>query len=87
MLKLTEEELFFLTETKHLKTGIAKLVPYQIPVVLITVGELGTFAVIDGIMTHVGVEPVVPVDTTGAGDAFVAGILRQIHLKGQPETP
>ena len=37
-------------------------------------------------MTHVGVEPIVPVDTTGAGDAFVAGILRQIHLKGQPET-
>ena len=35
-------------------------------------------------MTHVGVEPVEPVDTTGAGDAFIAGILRQIHLKGQP---
>lgn len=86
ILKLTDEELFFLTETKTLDSGIAKLVSYQIPVVLVTAGELGTFAVIDGSMTHVSVEPVKPVDTTGAGDAFIAGILRQIHLKGQPET-
>ena len=35
------------------------MVPYRIPVILITAGELGTFAVIDGSMTHVGVEPVV----------------------------
>ena len=48
MLKLTEEELFFLTETDTLEDGMAKLAAYQIPVVLITVGEIGTFAVIDG---------------------------------------
>jgi fructokinase len=86
MLKLTEEELFFLTETDTLEDGITKLIPYQIPVILVTAGELGTFAVIDGSITHVGVEPIIAVDTTGAGDAFIAGILRQIHLKGQPET-
>jgi len=86
LLKLTEEELFFLTETDTLEDGITKLVPYRIPVVLVTAGELGTFAVIDGSMTHVGVEPVVAVDTTGAGDAFIAGILCEIHLKGQPKT-
>jgi len=85
LLKLTEEELFFLTETDTLEDGITKLVPYRIPVVLVTVGELGTFAVIDGSVTHVGVEPVVAVDTTGAGDAFIAGILCEIHLKGQPK--
>ena len=86
LLKLTEEELFFLTETDTLEDGISKLMPFQIPVILVTAGEFGTFAVIDGSVTHVDVEPVVPVDTTGAGDAFIAGILRQIHLKGQPET-
>jgi len=86
MLKLTEEELFFLMETDTLEEGITKLVPYRIPVVLVTAGELGTYAVIDGSMTHVGVEPVVAVDTTGAGDAFIAGILCEIHLKGQPKT-
>ncbi|CAM3239391.1 carbohydrate kinase [Filibacter tadaridae] len=86
LVKLTEEELFLLTETDTLDAGIARLASYQIPIILITAGEQGTFAVIDGVMTHVGVEPVVPVDTTGAGDAFIAGILRQIHLKGKPET-
>lgn len=86
LLKLTEEELFFLTETATLEDGLATLLPYQVPVILVTAGELGTFAVIDGSMTHVGVKPVVPVDTTGAGDAFIAGILRQIHLKGRPKT-
>ncbi|MEK5040252.1 carbohydrate kinase family protein [Sporosarcina sp. FSL K6-3457] len=85
VLKLTDEELFFLTETTTLEMGISKLASYQIPVILITAGEMGTYAVIDGILTHVSVEPVVPVDTTGAGDAFIAGILRQIHLKGQPK--
>ncbi|WP_318614740.1 PfkB family carbohydrate kinase [Sporosarcina sp. YIM B06819] len=85
ILKLTDDELFFLTETTTLEMGIKKLAHYQIPVILVTAGEMGTYAVIDGILTHVGVEPVVPVDTTGAGDAFIAGILRQIHLKGQPE--
>ena len=85
VLKLTDEELFFLTETIILETGLSKLVAHEIPVILVTAGEIGTYAVIDGILTHVSVEPVVPVDTTGASDAFVAGILRQIHLKGQPE--
>lgn len=84
ILKLTEEELAFLTETDTLEAGIAKLASYQVPVVLITAGEQGTFAVMDEVLTHVSVEPVVPVDTTGAGDAFIAGILRQIQLKGQP---
>lgn len=85
VLKLTDEELFFLTETTTLETGLSKLVAHEIPVILVTAGEMGTYAVIDGALTHVGVEPVVPVDTTGAGDAFIAGILRQLHLKGQPE--
>ena len=85
VLKLTDEELFFLTETTKLEVGIEKLESFKIPVILITVGEMGTYAVIDDIITHVGVDPVIPVDTTGAGDAFIAGILRQIHLKGKPE--
>ncbi|KXH86108.1 fructokinase [Sporosarcina sp. HYO08] len=86
LLKLTDEELYFLTETETLEAGIAKLASYHIPVVLITVGAEGTFAILDGHVTHVGVEPIEPVDTTGAGDAFIAGILRQIHIKGMPKT-
>ncbi|MCG7334789.1 carbohydrate kinase [Sporosarcina sp. ACRSM] len=86
LLKLTEEELFFLMQTPSLEEGMEKIASYRVPIVLITAGELGTYALIDDEMTQVGVEPVEPVDTTGAGDAFVAGILRQIQLKGLPVT-
>ena len=86
ILKLTEEELFFLTETKTREEGIRKLRDYQIPVVLITVGAEGTYVVIDEETIHVNVEKVIPVDTTGAGDAFMAGILSKINLNGKPKT-
>ncbi len=86
VVKLTEEELFFLTETSTVEAGIGKMEMFNIPVLLITMGEHGTFAVIHGVETHVRVKPLVPVDTTGAGDAFIAGILRQIHLYGEPKT-
>jgi fructokinase len=86
LLKLTEEELLFLMQTSTIEEGMEKITFYRVPIVLITAGEQGTFAWIDDEMTQVGVEPVEPVDTTGAGDAFVAGILRQIQLKGLPVT-
>lgn len=86
VLKLTEEELSFLTKTQSREEGINKLQHYQIPIVLITVGEEGTYAVIEGETVHVAVEKVEPVDTTGAGDAFMAGILSWIYWKGVPTT-
>ncbi|MFJ8066547.1 carbohydrate kinase family protein [Psychrobacillus sp. NPDC096426] len=86
ILKLTEEELFFLTETNTREEGIRKLRDYQIPVVLITVGAEGTYIVLEEETIHVEVEKVVPVDTTGAGDAFMAGILSKINVNGKPET-
>ena len=33
---------------------------------------------------HVDVEKVQAVDTTGAGDAFMAGVLRYVHYNGLP---
>ena len=86
ILKLTEEELFFLTETKTREEGISKLRDFQIPIVLITVGAEGTYIVIDNETIHVEVKRVIPVDTTGAGDAFMAGILSKINLNGKPNT-
>lgn len=86
IVKLTEEELFFLTETDSVEAGIAQLDSFQIPVLLITMGDKGTFTVINGVSEHVRVEPVQAIDTTGAGDAFIAGVLRQIHFQGIPKT-
>lgn len=86
LLKLTEEELFFLTKTETLREGIHELKRYSIPTVLITVGEGGSYMIRNGETMHVPVRKVEPVDTTGAGDAFMAGVLRQIHLNGVPST-
>lgn len=86
ILKLTEEELFFLTETTSIEDGIKSMQQYNIEALLITIGAEGTYAVLHGEVVHVPVEKVIPVDTTGAGDAFVAGILSKIYLEGYPST-
>ena len=84
VLKLADEELFFLTETTTIEEGLKKLDSLLVPIVLITVGAEGAYAVLNGEVTHVPVEKVVPVDTTGAGDAFMAGVLRYVHYHGLP---
>lgn len=86
ILKLTEEELFFLTQSTSMEEGIKFLQSFNIEAILLTVGSEGSYAVIDGEVIHVPVEKVVPIDTTGAGDAFVAGILSKIYLEGYPKT-
>ena len=86
ILKLTDEELFFLTETNSIEAGLKVLKPLNVPIVLVTVGANGAYAVLNGDSMHVPVEQVVPVDTTGAGDAFMAGVLRYVHFNGLPTT-
>lgn len=86
ILKLTDEELFFLTETNSIEAGLEALKPLNVPIVLVTVGAKGAYAVLNGEVMHVSVEQVVPVDTTGAGDAFMAGVLRYVHYNGLPTT-
>ena len=86
LLKFTEEELTFLTETQSVEEGLAKIAHLDVPVILITAGADGTYAVLNKQLQHVPVEPVVAVDTTGAGDAFMAGVLRYVHLNGLPTT-
>ena len=86
ILKLTDEELFFLTEKNSIEAGLEVLKPLNVPIVLVTVGANGAYAVLNGEAMHVPVEQVVPVDTTGAGDAFMAGVLRYVHYNGLPTT-
>ncbi|TWT16017.1 carbohydrate kinase family protein [Planomicrobium sp. CPCC 101079] len=86
VLKVTTDELAFLMETDSMEEGITRLTEFNIPLVFLTDGKNGTFALFEGEVFHVPVIPVQPVDTTGAGDAFVAGTIRHIHLNGMPKT-
>lgn len=84
ILKLTDEELYFLTETDNLKDGIEVINQFLVPIVLITVGANGAYAVLNGEVIHVPTIEVEAVDTTGSGDAFMAGVLRFVHFNGLP---
>ncbi|ANU09799.1 fructokinase [Planococcus antarcticus DSM 14505] len=86
IVKLTTVELAFLMATESLEEGISRLSRFDIPLVFVTDGENGTHAVFQSQTLHVPVIPVQPVDTTGAGDAFMAGVIRHIHMLGLPET-
>lgn len=85
LLKIAEDELLFLTDTLTIEEGVKKLAGFEIPYVWVTLGEKGALAVHGEMEVHVPAMEVKAIDTTGAGDAFMAGILHCIHIKGLPE--
>ncbi|WP_141432244.1 carbohydrate kinase family protein [Bacillus sp. 03113] len=84
ILKISEDELFFLTETKSLVAAFKELEIYQIPYVFITLGEKGTYTVSSNGKAIEPAQKIEALDTTGAGDAFMSGILACFHEKGAP---
>ncbi|OAN11392.1 fructokinase [Photobacterium jeanii] len=78
VVKFSEEELLFLTETTDLQRGLAALESYHIPLVLVTLGAEGALVKFNGNQYQVASQAVTPVDTTGAGDAFVCGVLAKL---------
>ncbi len=75
ILKISEEELEFMTGEKDIEKGVAKLANYEIPLLLVTLGSEGSYVFTKDGYQHVPARKVETVDTTGAGDAFVSGIL------------
>ncbi|PLR92018.1 carbohydrate kinase family protein [Bacillus sp. T33-2] len=85
IVKMAEDELLFLTESQTMEDGLSKLSQWQIPYVFITMGSKGAFSMFNGNTIHVPAVKVNAVDTTGAGDAFMAGLLYCFHETGLPE--
>lgn len=76
VVKLSVEELAFLTGYADVREGLNTLMqrcPARL--VLVTQGKEGVIAWHQGAVKHYPATPVQCVDTTGAGDAFVAGLL------------
>lgn len=84
ILKVSEEELEFLTGEKDIKKGAESLKnKYKIPVILISCGAEGSYYYLNE-LGYVDAFEVDAVDTTGAGDAFMSGVLykfNQTNLK------
>ncbi|MFC3394159.1 aminoimidazole riboside kinase [Brenneria rubrifaciens] len=76
VVKLSREELNFLSATDELEQGIAQLMQrFPIKLLLVTLGSEGVWLHDRRQLQHFAAPYVTPVDTTGAGDAFVAGLL------------
>ncbi|MGM0854506.1 MAG: aminoimidazole riboside kinase [Bacillota bacterium] len=79
VLKISEEELEFITGEEEIEAGVAKLKSYNIPFLIITMGAEGSYVYVGDARQYIPAMKVKSVDTTGAGDAFVSGILYSLH--------
>ncbi|MEQ0827758.1 aminoimidazole riboside kinase [Enterobacter dykesii] len=87
VVKLSVEELAFLTGNVEVNVGLhALMARCPARLVLVTQGKEGVIAWHQGTVKHYPATPVECVDTTGAGDAFVAGLLYGLAA-GQDLTP
>ena len=76
VLKFSEEELTLLTDTQTLDDAFEKITAlYPEKLILVTLGKDGARYHLAGKQDVVAGKALKPVDTTGAGDAFVGGLL------------
>ncbi|PJG86255.1 aminoimidazole riboside kinase [Conservatibacter flavescens] len=76
VLKFSEEELTLLTDTHTLEKSFEKITAlYPQKLIIITMGKDGALYHLNGQSATIKGKALKPVDTTGAGDAFVSGLL------------
>lgn len=84
LVKVNDDELEFLTGTRKLEDGAKKLLTMGPKLVVVTLGGEGSFFYTDTAAGHVPGNAVKAVDTTGAGDGFVAGLLSGLLAYCEP---
>ena len=76
--KLSDEELFLITKEKDITKGVNKLHEFGVKFVAITLGSKGTYLSVSGENTVIQSIKIKQLDSTGAGDAFVGAVLKQV---------
>ena len=84
VLKVSEEELEFITGQTDLQVGLRALRARGIPIIVVTQGERGCSYCWGDQQGSVPARRTAAVDTTGAGDAFVAGMLYRLTQLNLP---
>ena len=84
ILKISETEMEFLTGESNLENGSKILFDKGIKLVLVTLGPKGCFYRCGEGCGHLNTYDTKVVDTTGAGDAFLGGLLYQISRRELP---
>jgi len=82
LVKLSEEELLFLTAIEDENSAVQSLFQGQVQVLIITRGAEGASLYTNELHVKVPADNVHAIDTTGAGDAFIGAVLT-ILLKKQ----
>ena len=85
--KVSDEEAMLLTGTNTLEAATNSLLQKTTGVFTITLGKDGTLLGYNKATAVVKSIPVKPVDTTGAGDAFVGAVLYQLGMMAKDEIP
>ena len=80
--KVSEEEMELCTGERDPERAAARLVEMGVGVACVTLAERGALVRRGGEVRHVPAAPVEVVDTTGAGDGFVAGLLSVLARAG-----
>ncbi|MCG9648639.1 aminoimidazole riboside kinase [Vibrio brasiliensis] len=78
VVKFSDDELMYLTDTDSLQAGLKAIEGYNNTLVLVTQGAKGALVVFENQQRLLAGQTVKPVDTTGAGDAFVGGLLAKL---------
>ncbi len=86
ILKVSDEELFWLTRSplNDWSSALEKLTPYSAKLIIITRGVEGTIVLWNNRRYDYPSYQVKSLDTTGAGDAFMSGLLGCIAFYGLP---
>lgn len=84
ILKISEEELYFITGSSDVEKGSLELQQqYDIALIVVTLAEKGCYYRLAGQDGYVRGFRVKPIDTTGAGDAFLGCLLYKILETGR----
>lgn len=88
VVKLSLDELQLLTSEQETEAALALFTArFRPALLLITLGEEGVIVWHEGEQRRFSASKVQPVDTTGAGDAFVAGLLAGLMREADPLRP
>ena len=82
ILKISDEELEFLTGTADIEAALPRLFSGDVQLVLYTCGSRGASAFTRTARAHAACRKVKAVDTTGAGDGFIGSFLWQLSRDG-----
>ncbi|MEH7122496.1 PfkB family carbohydrate kinase [Bacillus sp. JJ1773] len=80
ILKISEDELTFLLETDYEREAVGQLLKLGISLIVVTKGADGCSYYTESVTGTISAPHVQTIDTTGAGDAFVGGLLYRLSL-------